>query len=179
MVMLSKRSWPLLLVPVGVFAGHGIACLIGALAGGGTGWWQAGVIGPLLCVAVPMAVAGFSRALLGGLRGEPTTRILRVLAPAQIVLFLGVEVMERTGEPSASRASWLLVGVGAQLVATLMLWAVTRMASAVGTRLRQRRQAFAPAPHAALGRKAVAAARTSAILGFESLCRRGPPPSIA
>lgn len=177
--MLVQRSWPLLLVPGGLVAGHGAACLVGTLVGGNAPLWQAGLMGPLLCLSVPLSLAGLTRALVGGFRAEQTTRRLRVLAPCQIVLFLCVELLERAGESGASRVSWLLVGLAAQLAAASMLCALSRVVGAVGTKLRERRMSLDPWPQRALVPVAVSPARLSLILGFESLCRRGPPTALA
>lgn len=176
--MLVQRSWPLLLVPGGVVVGHGAACLVGTLVGGNAPLWQAGLMGPLLCLSVPLSFAGLTRALVGGFRAERTTRSLRVLAPGQIVLFLCVELLERAGDSGASRLSWLLVGLAAQLAAAAVLCALSRVAGEVGMKLRERRIAQHPAPRRALVPVAVRSSRLSLILGFESLCRRGPPTAV-
>lgn len=177
--MLVQRSWPLLLVPGGVVVGHGAACLIGTLVGGEAPLWQTGLLGPLVCLSVPLSFAGLTRAFLGGLRAENATRRLRVLVPCQVGLFLCVELLERAGEPGASRVSWLLVGLAGQLAATAMLRALSQVAGAVGTRLRERRSAPDPLPPHAQGPIAAVPSRLALILGFESLCRRGPPAALA
>src|SRR3546814_5053760 len=94
--MLVQRSSPLMLVPAGVVLGHGAACLIGALVGSSTPMWHSSLIGPLLCLSVPLSLAGLARALVAGLRAEKATRGLRVLAPYQIGLFVRSE--EHTSE---------------------------------------------------------------------------------
>src|SRR3546814_2381210 len=97
--MLVQRSSPLMLVPAGVVLGHGAACLIGALVGSSTPMWHSSLIGPLLCLSVPLSLAGLARALVAGLRAEKATRGLRVLAPYQIGLFVCMELLERSGAP--------------------------------------------------------------------------------
>ena len=177
--MIVQRTWPVLLVPGGVVAGHGAVCLISALVGSDAPLWQAGVFGPLLCLAVPSSFAGLARALVGGPRAETAPRLLRVLAPCQIGLFLGVELLERTGGPGEPRVSWLLVGLAAQLAAAATICALLRVVGALGTQLRSRRTALLPSSPHARGPVAVPRSRLALILGFGSLCRRGPPAVLA
>src|SRR3546814_9510040 len=119
--MRVQRASPLVLVPPGVVLCHGAACRIGVLVGSSTPMWHSSLIGPLLCLSVPLSLAGLARALVAGLRAEKATRGLRVLAPYQIGLFGCMELLERSGAPSASHHYWLMVGLAAKLAAPAML----------------------------------------------------------
>ena len=114
--MLVQRSSPLLLVPGGVVVGHGGTCLFGALVGDSPPLWQAGLIGPLLCLS---------------------------------------------------------------MAAAAMVCARSGVVGTVGTKLRERHQALDPSPQRAQVPVAVRPPRLAPILGFESLCRRGPPTALA
>src|SRR3546814_14176402 len=138
--MLVQRSSPLMLVPAGVVLGHGAACLIGALVGSSTPMWHSSLIGPLLCLSVPLSLAGLARALVAGLRAEKATRGLRVLAPYPLGLFVCLELLERSGAPRAPHLSWLSVGLAAQLAAAAMLCSLMRVAGDGGARVGERRK---------------------------------------
>src|SRR3546814_18916964 len=134
--MLVQRSSPLMLVPAGVVLGHGAACLIGALVGSSTPMWHSSLIGPLLCLSVPLSLPGLARALVAGLRAAQAPRGLRVLAPYQHGLFVCMELLDRAGAPSASHLSGMLVGLAAPLASAPLLCRLMRGAGEDGDRLR-------------------------------------------
>src|SRR3546814_12525901 len=137
------------LVPAGVVLGHGAACLIGALVGSSTPMWHSSLIGPLLCLSVPLSLAGLARSLVAGLRAENATRGLRVLAPYHIGLFVCMELLERSEAPSASHLSWMLVVLAAQLAAAALPCRLLRVAGEVGARFSGSSKASVPSTRGA------------------------------
>src|SRR3546814_13222144 len=87
-------------------------------------------------------------------------------------------LLERSGAPSASHLSWMLVGLAAQLAAAAMLCRLMRVAGEVGARLRERRKAHVRSSRRLLRAVADRPSRMALILGFESPCRRGPPIAV-
>ena len=129
----------LLLLPAGLIAGHAIS--YGLLrTPEHTGVLFAGSTEALVCVSVPLAVAAIVRAVIAGLRDEPTPIRFAPQACLQVTLFVLLELLEHAG--GAHRPSMMLAlagGIVAQLVAAALLCALVHGATSIGRRTRERR----------------------------------------
>lgn len=172
-MMPRQLSSQLLLVPGGLIAGHAISS--SALQAPGHGEvWSAGSMEALACVSIPLALAAMVRAILAGIRDEPSPIRFTPLAAVQVSVFLAVEITEHAG--SSVRPSVLLtvaLGVAAQVVVAALLCVLASGATTLGRRVRTRTVRLETD-----GRVAAQSRETG--LGWSTLLllprlRRGPP----
>lgn len=174
------RVWTLLLIPGGMAAGHVVGYVLAAALGASpTVGSHHGYVGDLFFVAVPLTAAVLVRVFLSGLRDELPPVRFGLLALAQMVLFLSVELLEHS---SAGIGAWatltepaVLCGLAGQLLVAWLIVLVVRASHQVGLIIRAPRAATpsrAPERHR-WGRSVFPC--SSVGVSVWSLSRRGPP----
>ncbi len=141
--MSVRRLWPvLLLVPLGVVAGHqAVYAVVHTHTAGGAPEHPHGHLGLLTALALPLAVAG-ARWLALRTNRDLILPALATLAGAQVLAFVGMETIERLtvgGDVAAlTRSPLLWVGVTVQIGTALVVGLTLRGAGRAATVLLRR-----------------------------------------
>ena len=178
--MPTRRLWSLLLFPAGMLVGHQIGYWATAQAGtapsltGGHDY-----LTNLAALAVPFTVAVIARAFVAGRRGEVVPIRALVLVGQQVLLFVGVEILEHALvgiDPMRSMTELsFLLGALAQVAVALLFYAFLRLVSRVGAAVGASRSERPLAARSSRPRPPRAIARWDLVTGFGSISLRGPP----
>lgn len=174
----SLRWWSLLLVPGGFVAGHELGYAAASLLGATPGAAGHGYLTVVVLVGVPFAFAAAIRGFLAGLRDELPPVGWRVLALAQLTLFVAVELAEHgtTGLGPAETLAQpaVLLGLVAQVAVAALLHLMVRSSHQAGAALATARRR-PPTPVVRASWRPRRAASVAVIVPVSSLSRRGPP----
>lgn len=176
--MRTSRLWTLLLLPVGLAAGH----LLGYAAAQAQGHAPSltdghDYVGILLLLAVPLSLLAMARVAVSGVRQERSPVGFTALALQQVAAYVAIEVLEHAAagiSPLTSlREATLVWGIVAQLVVAAVVAFLVRAVRTAARRLSIDRDPMGHGHRPTWGLAGYVGELV--IVAVWSVSRRGPP----